>query len=263
MIVVRRSSFVYLSILITDFMTKFRVALIALISLCSISIPAKSLAVEKICSTGLASDLSIDSHLFCEDRSSTKFNSSDLEKTSLPIITAQLDAKTQSIAVTGFRTYRHKNNLFSVSMPSGWKKTDTSKPDEVIVTWEDQTGNAVVSIDIFDNTPDSDIQNNPDSLGKFLTKTVNDIYKKSLKNVVVGEPVDLENGVVRLSWTYESEIGNQNIPMSGTSFIRLDRNRISIFTDIIPTEQFERLKPALDKIVQSFKVNSTIRLPRS
>jgi hypothetical protein len=179
-----------------------------------------------------------------------------------PISIAQSDTKTQAIGVNNFRTYRYKNNLFSVAMPSGWKKTDTSKPDEVIVSWIDKTGNGVVSIDIFDNFGDPKIDNNPESLGTFLSQTISNIYQKSLKNVVVGDPNDLGNGVVRLSWTYDSEVGGQIIPMNGTSFIRLDRNRISIFTDIIPAEQFERLKPALDKMVQSFKVNSNIPLPK-
>ncbi len=162
--------------------------------------------------------------------------------------------QTQAIEVGNFKTYTHQQNIFSVSMPTSWRKTDTSKPDEVLVTWKDRTGIAVVSVDIFDNTPDSEITNTPESLGKFMTKTINE-YQKNLKNVTVSEPDDLKNGFVRVSWAYESESNGQTVPMSGTSFIKLDRNRISIFTDIIPTEQFEPLRTALDKMIQSFTVN--------
>jgi PsbP len=172
------------------------------------------------------------------------------------------DYKTKAIEVGNFKTYTHKQNIFSVSMPTSWRRKDTSKPDEVIVTWEDRTGNAVVSVDIFDNTPDSEITNTPESLGRFMTKTINEVYKKNLKNVTVSEPDDLKNGVVRVSWAYESESNGQTVPMSGTSFIRLDRNRISIFTDIIPTEQFEPLRTALDKMVQSFTVNTDRSFPK-
>ena len=170
--------------------------------------------------------------------------------------------QTQTIKADNFKTYTHKQNIFSVSMPAGWRRKDTSKPDEVIVTWQDRTGNAVVSVDIFDNTPDSEITNTPESLGRFMTKTINEVYKKNLKNVTINEPDDLKNGVVRVSWAYESESNGQPVPMSGTSFIRLDRNRISIFTDIIPTEQFEPLRTALDKMVQSFTVNIDRPFPK-
>jgi hypothetical protein len=243
-------------------MLKHPIALIAIISLSNVSISERSLATERVCSATFACNSSIDSTQFDRQNGSVRLKSIDSEKSESPIFMAQSDTQTQLIRVDNFRTYRHKNSLFSVSMPSSWEKTDTSKPDEVIVSWIDKTGNGVVSIDIFDNLGDAKIQNSPESLGIFLSQTINNIYGKSLKNVVIGEPNDLGNGVVRLSWTYESEVGGQTIPMNGTSFIRLNRDRISIFTDIIPTEQFERLKPALDKIVQSFKVNSTIPIPK-
>jgi hypothetical protein len=243
-------------------MNRFSIALIALTSLCNLTIAEKSFASQQACSLSLTCNLSIDSIQIYNTRHIVKSNSSSSERSASLSIKPKEDYKTQLVKVSDLKPYTHKNNLFSVSIPSEWNKTDTSKADETIVTWEDKTGNAVVSIDIFDNIPESEIQNNPESLGKFLTKTVNDLYKKSLKNVTLNKPEDLGNGVVRLAWAYESEGSGQSVPMSGTSFIRLDRNRISLFTDIIPTEQFDRLRSTLDTMVQSFTVNSEIPLPK-
>jgi FlaG/FlaF family flagellin (archaellin) len=245
-----------------DFMMKFPVTLIALISGFTLGLSRQTLAAQRNCSTSLSYNRSINSIQIYNTRHLVKSPVNSSEKSASLSIKSKEDYKTQLVKVGDLKTYTHPNNLFSVSMPASWNKSDTSKPEETIVTWEDKTGNAVVSIDIFDNTTDSEIQNNPESLGRFLTKTVNDIYKKSLKNVTVNKPDDLGNGVVRLAWAYESEGNGQSVPMSGTSFIRLDRNRISIFTDIIPTEQFERLRSTLDTIVQSFTVNSEIPLPK-
>jgi hypothetical protein len=236
-------------------MVKFHVPLIALTLLCNFSLSGQSLASQPTCSA----DITYNPSTRCRQ---IYHLAVIRQKSAVTSADSKQDYKTQIVKVGDFKTYTHKSNLFSVSMPSSWNKTDTSKSDEAIVTWEDKTGNAVVSIDIFDNTTDSGIQNNPESLGRFMTKTINDIYKKSLKNVTVNQPDDLGNGVVRISWAYESESNGQSVPMSGTSFIRLDRNRISIFTDIIPTEQFEQLRSALDTMVQSFTVNSEIPLPK-
>ena len=243
-------------------MNRFSIALIVSTSLFSLTIAGKSFAVQQTCSLSLTCNRSISSIQVYNTRHIVKSTSNSSEKSASLSIKSKEDYKTQLIKIGDLKPYNHKNNLFSVSMPSDWIKTDTSKPDETIVTWEDKTGNAIVSIDIFDNIPESEIQNNPESLGRFLTKTVNDIYKKSLKNVTVNQPDDLGNGVVRLAWAYESESSGQSVPMSGTSFIRLDRNRISLFTDIIPTEQLERLRSTLDTMVQSFTVNSEVPLPK-
>jgi hypothetical protein len=243
-------------------MNKLSVALIALTSLCNPIVAEESFAAQQTCSLVLTCNRSISSIQVYNTRHFNQTTVTSNARSASLSIKSKEDYKTQLVKVGDLKPYNHKNNLFSVSMPSEWTKTDTSKADETIVTWEDKTGNAVISIDIFDNTPDSEIQSSPESLGRFLTKTVNDIYKKSLKNVTVNQPDDLGNGVVRLSWAYESEVSGQGVPMSGTSFIRLDRNRISIFTDIIPTEQFERLRSPLDTIVQSFTVNSEIPIPK-
>jgi hypothetical protein len=243
-------------------MMKLQVTLLALMSLLNPLLSGQSFAAETTCSASLACNRSISSILISPDSDANKFNFSNSLSLAESSAADKQNYKTQAIKVGTFKTYTHKQKIFSVSMPASWRKSDTSKPDEVIVTWQDSTGNAVVSIDIFDNTPDSEITNTPESLGRFMTKTINEVYKKNLKNVTVNEPDDLKNGVVRVSWAYESESNGQPIPMSGTSFIRLDRNRISIFTDIIPTEQFEPLRTALDKMVQSFTVNIDRSLPK-
>ena len=241
-------------------MMKLHVASIGLILVCTPMLSGQSFAMAHTCSTPSACIRSIGSQT-SSDLDPSKFNR-DRQKLLRVSAATKQNFQTQAIKVGNFKTYTHKQNIFSVSMPTSWRRKDTSKPDEVIVTWEDKTGNAVVSVDIFDNTPDSEITNTPESLGRFMTKTINEVYKKNLKNVTVSEPDDLKNGVVRVSWAYESESNGQIVPMSGTSFIRLDRNRISIFTDIIPTEQFEPLRTALDKMVQSFTVNVDRPFPK-
>ncbi|WP_310482306.1 hypothetical protein [Chamaesiphon sp. VAR_48_metabat_403] len=225
-------------------MMKFHVTLISLISVCTPLLSAPSFAAQT-CSFAATCNRSTGSSQRLTQSNDTNQN-----------------YQTQPIKADNFKTYTHKQSIFSVSMPAGWRRKDTSKTDEVIVTWQDRTGNAVVSVDIFDNTPDSEITNTPESLGRFMTKTINEVYKKNLKNVTINEPDDLKNGVVRVSWGYESESNGRVVPMSGTSFIRLDRNRVSIFTDIIPTEQFEPLRTALDKMVQSFTVNVSRPFPK-
>ncbi len=234
-------------------MMKLPVTLISLICVCTPMLSGASFAAQTR-SSATAYNRSTDRSQIYRARNVENLNFSISQRLTESATTKQ-NYKTKTIEVGNFKTYTHKQNVFSISMPASWRKSDTSKPDEVIVTWEDRSGNAVVSVDIFDNTPDSEITNTPESLGRFMTKTINEVYKKNLKNVTVNEPDDLKNGVVRVSWAYESESNGQPVPMSGTSFIRLDRNRVSIFTDIIPTEQFEPLRTSLDRMVQSFTVN--------
>lgn len=242
-------------------MMKLQIMSIGLISLCTPILLGQSFATAQTCSAPSACTRSISTQT-SSDLEIDRSNLIDRQRLVRVSAATKQNYQTQAIKVGNFKTYTHKQNIFSVSMPTSWRRKDTSKPDEVIVTWEDSTGNAVVSVDIFDNTPDSEITNTPESLGRFMTKTINEVYKKNLKNVTVNEPDDLNNGVVRVSWAYESESNGQTVPMSGTSFIRLDRNRISIFTDIIPTEQFEPLRTALDKMIQSFTVNPDRPFPK-
>ncbi|WP_295614422.1 hypothetical protein [Chamaesiphon sp. GL140_3_metabinner_50] len=234
-------------------MMKLQMMSIGLILLWTPVLLGQSFAMAQTCSAPSACTRSISTHT-SSDLEIDRSHLSDRQRLVKVGAATKQNYQTQAIEVGNFKTYTHQQNIFSVSMPTSWRKTDTSKPDEVLVTWKDRTGIAVVSVDIFDNTPDSEITNTPESLGKFMTKTINE-YQKNLKNVTVSEPDDLKNGFVRVSWAYESESNGQTVPMSGTSFIKLDRNRISIFTDIIPTEQFEPLRTALDKMIQSFTVN--------
>jgi PsbP len=243
-------------------MMKLQMMSIGLILLWTPMLSAPSFATAQTCSAPSACTRSIGTHT-SSDLEIDRSNLSDRQRLVKVGAATKQNYKTKAIEVGNFQTYTHKQNIFSVSMPTSWRRKDTSKNDEVIVTWEDRTGNAVVSVDIFDNTPDSEITNTPESLGKFMTKTINEVYQKNLKNVTISEPDDLTNGVVRVSWAYESESNGQTLPMSGTSFIKLDRNRISIFTDIIPTEQFEPLRTALDKMIQSFTVNVDRPFPKS
>lgn len=217
-------------------MLKFHVALIALVSLFTFGMTDRSLAVENTRSIGESSSQSIDT-----------------QKVVLPTMTALLDTQTQLIRAKNLKKYTHANNLFSISIPSGWSKKDTSKPNDTIVTWYDQTGNALISVEVLKNRPGSNVRNNPDSLGKFLNKVVKFVVK-DLKNPTIEDSVASNDGWVRIAWSGESIVNNQSILMRGNSFIRLDGDLISTYTDMIPNEQVDRLNPVLDKIVKSFTI---------
>jgi len=60
------------------------------------------------------------------------------------------EGKFADVKINKLETYTHPGGVFSMDVPEGWRKQDTSKPDEIIVAWTDPAKNSLIIMDIFE-----------------------------------------------------------------------------------------------------------------
>ncbi|WP_299413779.1 protein kinase [Acaryochloris sp. IP29b_bin.148] len=165
----------------------------------------------------------------------------------------------KSVEIENLETYTHQSNVFSLLVPDGWKSKDNSKPGEVIVLWTDPTGNGGLVADVFD------VNNNPNQ--DELTKLLQDFLKKSFAkepDFFLREPKPQKDGSVLLIWGYTAQSktsSNINAKLLGNSFIERQGKRVAILSFIVPDEQFKELEKPLNRIINNYKIDPTIKIP--
>jgi len=62
-------------------------------------------------------------------------------------------------------------------------------------------------------------------------------------------------------WSYTGEgTGGVKAKLLGNSFIKQVGNKVSLFTLVVPNEQFDKLEESLNKVLDSYKINDSISL---
>ncbi len=177
------------------------------------------------------------------------------EPTAEPEPTADTSSMLREVEMGNLSTYTHDSELFTIDIPEGWTLKDNSKASEAIVTWTDPAENAFIQIDIFEQEQ----AQSKDELAQFLK----DYLEKTFSSQADFEQEHAkESGPSMLIiWSYTGEgTGGIKAKLLGNSFIKQVGNKVSLFTLVVPDEQFDKLHDSLDQVLGSYKVNDSVSL---
>ncbi|NJL90504.1 MAG: tetratricopeptide repeat protein [Coleofasciculaceae cyanobacterium SM2_1_6] len=179
-----------------------------------------------------------------------------------PLVLAQSSQVAQSqrqfaeVKIDGLETYRHPSGLFSLDVPVGWTIKDTSKPDEIIISWTDLNTNSLVIMNVFE------ITNNPSAqeLQSKLQNFIRDLFgsQPQFQLVDLSPPGDGSRGV---SWSYQvttTQVGGGTL--QGKSLIVQSDNKVVILSIAYPQTQEAELQGSFNQIISSARIDSTINL---
>lgn len=161
---------------------------------------------------------------------------------------------TDAISIGDLSTYSYKNGLFSIDVPKEWEATDNSKPGEAIVLWGEPSGRATIVVDIFEQPKKQSQDELTAFLRDFLTKTFG-----AESEFAINDPKPQSDGSVLLVWTYTDS--NLKITALGNSFIEQRGDKLSILSTVVPDDQFDQLLPKTNEIIQSYKIDESVKLP--
>lgn len=199
-----------------------------------------------------------DSH---KEAINTILNSYKID-TSVPIggeapTAAPTGGQTRDIVIGDLETYSYDTGLFSIDVPNNWTRKDNSKPGEAILLWTDETENGLIVVDLFEEKQ----KQNQDQLVTFLQN----FLKKSFNaqpDFSMNDPKPQSDGSVLIVWSYTATgTGGATTKLLGNSFIEQKDDKISILTTAVPDEQFDKLLDSTNKIINSYKIDSSAALP--
>jgi len=172
-----------------------------------------------------------------------------------PEPTADASTKLQDVAMENFSTYTHDRELFSIDIPESWTLKDNSKPTEAIVTWTDPAENAFIQVDIFEQEQ----KQTKDELATFLKDYLERTF--SSQPDFAQEDAKESGPSMLIIWSYTGEgTGGIKAELLGNSFIKQVGNKVSLFTLVVPNEQFDKLEGGLNQVLDSYKINDSISL---
>lgn len=163
--------------------------------------------------------------------------------------------KLRDVEIGQLGPYSHTGKLFTIDVPENWTLKDTSKPGEAITVWTDPAENAFMQVDIFESAQ----QQTPEELAALL---------KSYLQKTFGNQPDFTQDKAKESgpsmlvvWSYTAE-GSNNVTakLLGNSFIKQVGDKVSLFTLVVPDEQFDRLQESLNHILGSYTIDDSVSL---
>lgn len=177
------------------------------------------------------------------------------EPTAEPEPTAASESQLRDVEIEDLQTYTHDGGLFNLDIPSNWDIKDSSKPGEAIVVWTDPAENAFVTVDIFE----SQDQQDQDALAQLLKEYLENTFGK--QQDFSQDPAKESGPSMLIVWSYTAQASNDvKAKLLGNSFIKQIGNKISLFTLVVPDDQFDRLQPSLDKILGTYSVDESVAL---
>jgi len=163
--------------------------------------------------------------------------------------------QSQNVEIGDLETYNYETGLFTIDVPSNWSLQDNSKSGEAIVLWSEPNGNATVVVDIFEKQEKQTREELTNFLKDFLTRTFG-----NEDQFTIDDPSPQKDGSVLLVWTYNDK-QRGDLSVLGNSFIEQRGDKISILTTAVPEDQFDKLKPSTNKIINSYKIDPSAALP--
>lgn len=167
------------------------------------------------------------------------------------------EGKFTEVKINKLETYTHPGGVFSIDIPEGWTKQDSSKPDEIILAWTDPAKNSLVIMDIFE------VEANPgkEELGGKLKEFITGLFGTQPKFAVT-DAQEQPDGTMRLEWSYEVTVSGQSGILLGNSFIEQKGNKVAVFSAAVPKGQFDSLKDSLNKIIASRKIDPSVKIAK-
>jgi serine/threonine protein kinase len=161
----------------------------------------------------------------------------------------------EEVEISNLETYTYKTGLFSIDIPQGWTLKDNSTSDEVIIYWLDDTENALVQVNVFIVERELDQEQLTTMLKNFINK-----FAASQTNLTMNQPVRQSDGSVRITWSYTSQTQGVSGRLTVNSFIKHQGNKVSIDSYVVPSEQYQKLLPAINQVIGSYKLNASAPL---
>ena len=161
------------------------------------------------------------------------------------------------LKIGNLKTYRHPSGLFSIDTPQRWQMENISKPNHVILRWEDANRDGLIVIQVL-RSPGAMTE---EEMGERLTKIIRLIYPSN-PQLKVNLPVTQPDGSVRVSWSFPKKANNgSTVFYSGNSFLKQHGNKVSANFYVLPSQQYAQLKEPLNQIIRSFQLNDEIDVP--
>ena len=166
------------------------------------------------------------------------------------------DLVTQKIDMSDSATYSYKTGIFSIDIPGSWSADDRSSPTEVLVRFTDTSEDGVVLVNLIE----SQEKKSEEELVKLLTDYLENTYSKQAK-FSHDNAKPQSDGSVLVVWGYDVTLSSgKTVRLLGNSFIEQRDNLVSLLTLALPDEQFDGLKPDVDTILNSYKIDSSIAI---
>lgn len=176
---------------------------------------------------------------------------------SKPQTTESSSGKFKQVEIGILETYTYDNGLFEIDVPREWTRQDNSKSGEAIVQWADSAVNGMIVVDLFA----AEGNQTQEQLTNLLQNFLNSIFK-SQPDFSMDQPVVVNDGSVRITWSYTATAGNGvKGTLMGNSFIEQRGDKISVLTYALPQEQFPQLEKPINQILSSYKINHLAPLP--
>ena len=157
--------------------------------------------------------------------------------------------QTKEVVFGPFRTYDHKSGWFSVVMPGNWNVNDKSDQKEVIVSIADPTENAVVVVRVYQPARGYTSSELGEMLKAFLNERMG-----SFDGFTMAELKPQRDGVLGITFKYNSLIEGANYKMYGNTLIEQYNGRIGLVTMIIPQDQYEAKQKSANELMNSFRL---------
>lgn len=166
--------------------------------------------------------------------------------------------QTLPVEIDSLQTYTHNSGLFSMDVPTGWESKDQSTSGEVLMKWVDSNVNGVIIVNLFE------VKNQPTSeeLVSLLQNWLNTSFGSQIDfSMSSAEP--MPDGSIRINWTYTAKAFNGvSAEVVGNSYIETQGDKVSIYSDLVPAEQYEQLREQLGEIASSYRINSLAEVPQ-
>lgn len=148
------------------------------------------------------------------------------------------------------RPYRHETGIFTLDVPESWAVNDKSTDEQIFVGFADPSNNAQMIVQIFEAEGMDEAQ-----LTESLKEYVKSVFGTEEK-FEFEEPVPQPDGSVLLVWSSEQKLTTgKTATFTGNSFIEQREDLLSIITLAVPTEQFPALKPGINALLNSYKID--------
>ncbi len=159
------------------------------------------------------------------------------------------------VKIDKLENYKHPTGLFSMDIPAGWTKQDTSKPDEIIIAWTDPAKNSLIIMDVFE------VEGNPNKseLGSKLKEFISGLFGKQ-PQFNISDAQEQPDGTMRVEWSYEVTVQNSKGILLGNSFIEKKDNKVAVFSVAMPKNQFNDLKANFNKVISSRQIDPKVNI---
>ena len=169
---------------------------------------------------------------------------------------AKPDTRIEKVKIDGLETYKHPSGLFQMDVPKGWIVKEKKNLQEIFVLWIDPTHNALILVDIFKASTET----NNEQLTKLLEAYLKSTYASKPK-FTAEKPLQLKDGSIQIVWTCDEVVKDVTAKIQSSSFISRNGDKISMITTSGIASQTPEFKEYFDRVVSSYKVDPAVAIP--